>query len=83
MYKKLNLKDMVANDDTVSLDYYQRGQFHFTHTKTGLRFAVDTAEFGEGKVLAVDKAMFYMRWLRPVVEDYNSRAMLGDADEIR
>lgn len=74
----LSLKEMVRNEDTVSFDYYQRGTFHFTHTKSGLRFAVDRGELGDGKVLPTDKAIFYMRWLRPVIEDYNNRAMLRD-----
>ena len=57
-----NIKDMVK-DKNVTFVYYRENELWYV-TECGFEFPVSTDDVGTGAMLAQDKAIMYMRWIR-------------------
>lgn len=55
---------------TVEFDFYRDGMLYY-HTVVGdFRFSVPVSDTGTGTFLRHDKAIFFMRWIKPQYEEY-------------
>lgn len=61
--KMSRIKEMVSNNKQVHFEFYQNANLNYK-TENGFAFPVPTAEAGDAAVLAQDKAMFFMRYIR-------------------
>lgn len=77
---KLKLSDIVKG--RAYFDFYRDGQlwysvsyqpegYDFFNCCPTFRFSVPVSDTGTGTFLSADKAMFFMRWIRPAVIAYN------------
>lgn len=76
----MNIKDIIK-DNTVAFDSYRQGFFYYNvgvtedygdgkHlTITFYQFPVPLHDIGTATLLARDKAITYMRWIRKAIED--------------
>jgi hypothetical protein len=55
--------------ESVDFDFYRDGVLYYV-TYSGFRFTVPIAEVGTGTCLKHDKAMTFMRWLRPQYNEF-------------
>lgn len=58
----MNIKQMVK-DKNVVFDFYRDGELWYK-TEDGFSFPVPTNDVGKGIMKSVDKAIYYMRWIR-------------------
>jgi hypothetical protein len=58
----LNITKLVKNK-TARLVHYRDGHFIY-ETEDGFQFPVPLADIGTATLLAEDKALFFMRWIR-------------------
>jgi hypothetical protein len=61
------LKDHVTENKKVFFQYYSDGILYYK-TELGLLFEVPVADTGRGIFNAEDKALNFMRWIRPQLE---------------
>lgn len=59
------LKNEVSGRAT--FQFYRDGALYYK-TDSGLIFSVPITDTGRGTFLPEDKAMFFMRWIRPALE---------------
>ena len=55
---------------SVAFSHYREGNLYYK-TDGGFVFKVPTSDFGTGTALPSDKALFYMRWLKPQLSEAN------------
>lgn len=63
----MNIKDMVGNNKKVKFIYYREGEFIYS-TECGFEFPVPLADVGKATLLAEDKALLFLRYIRKHVE---------------
>lgn len=61
------LKEMVNNNQVVRFQFYREGELWYA-TECGFEFPVPIADVGTGIFKAEDKALLFMRWIRPHME---------------
>jgi hypothetical protein len=59
----MDIKAMVAEGRRVRFLYYRLGELWYV-TETGFEFPVPITDCGDGKFLAEDKAILFMRYIR-------------------
>ena len=59
----MNLKDMVSGDKQVFFRYYQHGQLWY-QTECEFMFPVPIDDTGDGQFICIDKAIYFMRYIR-------------------
>jgi hypothetical protein len=62
-----SLKDRVSGDKQVTFVRYRDGEFWYV-TEDGFEFPVPVADIGTATVLARDKALLFMRYMRQHLE---------------
>jgi len=62
----MNITNLVKNK-TVRFLHYRDGNFIYA-TEDGFQFPVPLADIGTATLLAEDKALFFMRWIRRHIE---------------
>ena len=68
----MNITELVK-DKRAHFVHYREGHFIY-ETDDGFQFPVPLADIGTATLLAEDKALFFMRWIRPhlaIVEQAN------------
>jgi len=58
----MNIKDMVKNKQ-VTFQYYREGELWYS-TACGFNFPVPIADVGGASLMASDRAIMFMRWIR-------------------
>ena len=77
----------VRNNQKVRFKFYRMGILYY-ETEKGLLFEVPVSDAGTGIFNAEDKAINYMRWIRPqlkknaeaLAESQNSKPVQGDGE---
>jgi hypothetical protein len=73
MAEKLGIKDFVAKNNNVYFDSFRAGVFYYRVYKAdsciGYLFQVPIEDVGGATLLAEDKSITYMRWIRKSIED--------------
>jgi len=66
----LKLKDIVKNN-FVHFNSYRTGFFHYIVKVNNIiyQFPIDREDIGQATLLATDKAIMYMRWIRKAIEN--------------
>jgi hypothetical protein len=62
----MNITDLVKNKKAHFI-HYREGHFIY-ETEDGFQFPVPLADIGTATLLAEDKALFFMRWIRRHLE---------------
>lgn len=60
------LKPMVVDNKTVSFQFYRDGELWY-RTECGFDFPVPVTDTGKGVFKNKDKALLFMRWIRPQI----------------
>jgi hypothetical protein len=63
----MNIKEMVGKNKTVKFVRYREGEFIYV-TECGFEFPVPIADIGTATLLAQDKAILFLRYIRKHVE---------------
>lgn len=63
----LDLKSMVIDQKKVKFSFYRMGELWYV-TECGFEFPVPISDTGTGVFPVSDKAILYMRWIRPHIE---------------
>lgn len=63
----MNIKNMVGNNKTVKFVRYREGEFIYV-TECGFEFPVPITDIGTATLLAQDKAILFLRYIRKHVE---------------
>lgn len=71
----MRILDHVKGDQKVHFRFYRDGQFHYI-TDSGFEFPVPLTDVGSATLLAEDRALIFMRWIR------RQAAALKNAKEI-
>lgn len=66
----MTITNLVKNK-TVRFVHYRDGRFIY-QTEDGFQFPVPLADIGTATLLAEDKALFFMRWIRRHLETMDS-----------
>lgn len=66
-----NLKDLVDNNKKVKFISYREGEFIYS-TECGFEFPVSLSDLGKATLLAEDKAMLFLRYIRKHLETIKS-----------
>lgn len=80
-----DLKEMVRDGKKVFFQYYRENELWYK-TESGFMFPVPISDVGNATMLAEDKAILFMRYIRPqlwkVKEEITQRAidLYGDDD---
>lgn len=74
----MTVKEHVENGQKVFFKFFQNGIL-FYETEKGLSFEVPIIETGTGRFLPEQKAIQFMKWIKPAVELYNksSKVKIG------
>ena len=64
--KSMNITELVKNK-RAGFVHYRDGNFIY-ETEDGFQFPVPLADIGTATLLAEDKALFFMRWIRRHLE---------------
>jgi len=67
MWRTSNLKSMVTDKKKVFFQYYRDGELWYK-TKCGFMFPVPISDVGNATMLAEDKAILFMRYMRPQLQ---------------
>jgi hypothetical protein len=62
-----DLKEMVKDGRKVNFVRYKNSELWYV-TETGFEFPVPTADIGDGVFLAQDKAILFMRYIKPQIK---------------
>lgn len=60
------LKPMVVGNKTVTFQFYRDGELWY-QTECGFDFPVPVSDTGKGMFKNKDKAVYFMRWIRPQI----------------
>jgi len=63
----MNIKDMVRDGKKVTFVQYREGEFIY-RTECGFEFPVPLNDLGKATLLAEDKAMLFMRYIRKHIQ---------------
>jgi hypothetical protein len=63
----MSIKDMVKDGKTVSFVQFREGNFIY-QTEDGFEFPVPLSDIGNATMLAKDKAIMFMRYIRKHIE---------------
>ena len=63
----MNLKEMVANNKTVTFTYYRDKNLWYK-TECGFEFPVPIEDIGNATFMSSDKAMLFMRYIRKHID---------------
>lgn len=63
----MNIKDMVSGDKKVKFLRYREGEFVYV-TECGFEFIVPLSDLGKATLLAEDKALLFLRYIRKQIE---------------
>lgn len=74
----LTVKDMVKDNKQVTFVNYREGELWY-RTEDGFEFPVPVADVGGATMLASDKALLFMRYIRKHVELLNQARATADA----
>lgn len=66
----LTVKDMVKDNKQVTFVHYREGELWY-RTEDGFEFPVPVADVGSATMLASDKALLFMRYIRKHVDMLN------------
>jgi hypothetical protein len=66
----LRVKDMVKDNKQVTFVHFKEGELWY-RTENGFEFPVPVADVGTATMLAKDKALLFMRYIRKHVEMLN------------
>jgi hypothetical protein len=66
----MNIKNMVSDNKRVKFVYFREGEFIYS-TECGFEFPVPLADIGKATLLAEDKALLFLRYIRKHVETIN------------
>ncbi|MFW5795262.1 MAG: hypothetical protein ACOCV1_07240 [Bacillota bacterium] len=68
--ENLNIKEIIKNNK-VTFDSYRAGFFYYTIKVNAdcYQFSVDREDIGDATLLANDKAIYFMRWIRKAIEN--------------
>jgi len=73
MAQKLDIKDFVAKENYVDFESYRQGVFYYKvyklNSTISYMFPVPLDDIGTATLLATDKSVLYMRWIRKAIED--------------
>jgi hypothetical protein len=64
----MNIKDMVKGNKTVKFKFYRKEEL-FYETECGFLFPVPISDTGDGQFNDVDKAMYFMRYIRKHINE--------------
>lgn len=67
----MNIKDMVSGNKKVKFVRFREGEFVYI-TECGFEFVVPLSDLGKATLLAEDKALLFLRYIRKQVELNNS-----------
>lgn len=67
MSQKYSLKEHVTG--FVDFQYYFNNQLWYKTSETKLLFPVPISDAGDGKFLASDKALYFMRYIRAHIQE--------------
>lgn len=70
------LKDMVKDNKKVHFVQCHEGNLWYD-TDCGFRFAVPQEDTKGGTFLAEDKAIFFMRWIKPYIKQHETLRLEG------
>jgi hypothetical protein len=67
----INLTEVVKNNK-VNFDSYRAGFFYYTVGvgDSEYRFPIEANDIGQATLLASDKAIIYMRWIRKAIDGH-------------
>lgn len=69
----MDIKDFVVKDNFVYFDSFRAGVFYYTVCKANsdimYRFQVPIEDIGGATLLAEDKSITFMRWIRKSMDD--------------
>lgn len=72
MKKDINLTNLIKNN-IVTFDSFRAGIFYYiigeSDTPDEYLFQVPLSDIGTATLLATDKAIYFMRWIRKSIED--------------
>ena len=75
----LNIKDMVKDNKQVTFVHFKEGELWY-RTEDGFEFPVPVADVGNATMLARDKALLFMRYIRKHLDMLNeARSEAGAA----
>ncbi len=63
----LNIKDMVKDNKQVTFIHFKEGELWY-RTADGFEFPVPAADIGNATMLASDKALLFMRYIRKHID---------------
>ena len=63
----MNIKDMVKDNQKVTFQCYRKGELWYK-TDSGFEFPVPVDDAGDATMLASDKALLFMRYIRKHIE---------------
>jgi len=73
---EMNIKDIVTKEHVVSFDSYRAGFFYYNvynsnKTPDGetYQFTIPTEDIAGATLMATDKAITFMRWIRKAIEN--------------
>ena len=66
----LSVKDMVRDNKQVVFSHYKEGELWY-RTEDGFEFPVPVSDVGSATMLATDKALLFMRYIRKHVDMLN------------
>lgn len=61
------LKPMIIGNKKVNFQFYRDGELWY-QTECGFDFPVPVSDTGKGMFKNNDKAVYFMRWIRPQIE---------------
>lgn len=67
---EVKLVDLVRDGKKVKFQYYRGGELIYA-TECGFEFPVPIKDAGTGIFKNEDKAILFMRWIRPHIEEVN------------
>lgn len=63
----MNLKDMVKDNKKVKFQFYKDGNLWYA-TECGFEFPVPISDIGNATFLSEDKALLFMRYIKPQIK---------------
>jgi len=77
--KVLDIKELVGNGNKVTFDSYRQGHFYYNVPRLAVdeddvfldvyQFTVPIEDIGTATLLAEDKAITFMRWIRKAINE--------------
>lgn len=64
----LKITAMVKDNKQVTFSHFKEGHLWYVHDETGFEFPVPVDDVGSATMLAKDKAMLFMRYMRKHIE---------------